>query len=174
MGDFNTDLLRDTHRSLKLRTIVESASFSVLPLGPTHTNTDSPDTWIDQVFVSSNESVLKHGHFPAPGFSRHDLICATYNIKTLKPKPAVIRLRNFSRVDLTALSQEVTAVDWSYVLSASCINDKVAAFNHSVLKIMNKHAPAHLVRVKRQPAPWITEVVRIAMRKRDRTFRILE
>ncbi|XP_059049622.1 uncharacterized protein LOC131844698 [Achroia grisella] len=39
---------------------------------------------------------------------------------------------------------------------------------------MNKHAPAHFVRVKRQPAPWITEVVRIAMRKRDRAFRIFK
>ncbi|XP_059059552.1 uncharacterized protein LOC131852835 [Achroia grisella] len=170
MGDFNTDLLQDTYRSRKLRDITRSVGLQVLSLSPTHTNRDCPDTWLDHIYVSSPDCVLKHGQFPAPGFSKYDLIYTSYNIKTFKPKPAIVRLRNFARIDTSILGKDVTDFDWSSVLSASSVNDKVSIFNKAVLKIFDKHVPAHLVKVKRQPAPLITRGVRMAMRKRDRAF----
>ncbi|XP_059046628.1 uncharacterized protein LOC131842127 [Achroia grisella] len=153
MGDFNTDLLKETYRSRKLGDIVESVGLSVLPLNATHVNNDSHDTWIDHVYVSSPDYILKHGQFPAPGFSRHDLLYVSYYIKTFKPKPSVVRLRSFAKIDTSTLGKDVTDFDWSCVLSASSINDKVSVFNQSVLQIFDRHAPAHFVRIKRQPAP---------------------
>lgn len=171
MGDFNTDLLRETPRSRSLRYITESADFTILPLQPTHHNADASDSWLDLILVTSNDHVIKAGQLLAPGFSRHDLIYLTYKIKTPKLEPVVVNSRSFSRLDMTKLRQDASSIDWAPVFASSTVDVKVSLFSEAVLRLFNRHAPMRPVRLRRPPAPWITEGVRLAMVRRDKAFR---
>lgn len=171
MGDFNTDLLKDSPSSQKLRNIFQSVNLSVLPLDATHHNIDSPDTWLDLILVSSPEHVLKHGNILAPGFSRHDLIFTSYKLKQCKPKPSVIQMRNFTKIDVDCLRLDAQNLDFSPVFNSDSIDDKVFLYNSAIIGLFDKHAPINSVRLRRPPAPWITDKVRKAMACRDHAFR---
>lgn len=104
MGDFNTDVMKNTHRSIKLQTIIESVNLTILPLMATHHNVGTNDSLIDLILTASPGFVKTHGQVPAPGFSRHDLIYASYKLKPPKSSPSILHLRSFSRMDYDKLS----------------------------------------------------------------------
>lgn len=84
LGDFNTDLLRTTKRSvINFKSVIEKYGLHLAPPNATHLakNQITP-TLLDLMLVSSVNSVAKHGQCPAPGFSRHDLIYLSYRNKT--------------------------------------------------------------------------------------------
>ncbi|XP_026331763.1 uncharacterized protein LOC113239113 [Hyposmocoma kahamanoa] len=171
MGDFNTDLMKNSMRARSLKAVIESVALTVLPLEPTHHNVDASDTWLDLILASSIDHVGKAGQFLAPGFSRHDLIYLSYKIKPLKAQPVTIELRSFARLDMEVLKKDAQAFDWGPTLSASTVDEAVFSLNSAVLKLFDTHAPIRSVKLKRPPAPWITRAVRIAMTRRDRAFR---
>ena len=171
MGDFNTDLIKSTPRSRRLNAILESSNFFNLPLNPTHQNNDTDDSWLDLLLTSSLDLVSNHGQVAAPGLSKHDLIYLSYKMKPPKQRPAIVSLRSFARLDKVKLNSDAQSLDWSNIIQASTVDDKVALLNNTVLKLFDTHAPLRAVRLRRPPAPWITPGVRMAMRRRDRAFR---
>ncbi|XP_059046969.1 uncharacterized protein LOC131842458 [Achroia grisella] len=58
--------------------------------------------------------------------------------------------------------------DWSPILSANDIDSKVAAFQQLLLNVYDKHAPVQQVRLKYNPAPWLTPELKALMCRRDR------
>ncbi|XP_059050186.1 uncharacterized protein LOC131845167 [Achroia grisella] len=171
MGDFNTNLLRDTTQSRKLRSILDTADLFILPLRPTHQNPDTDDSWLDIICTSSKDYVIDYNQYSAPAFSRHDLLLLSYRIKPLKLKPIIANVRNFNKIDTTLLNRDATLIDWKPLLSSTDINDKISLFNTHILQLFDKHAPVRAVKLRRPPAPWITEDVRKAMARRDKAFR---
>ncbi|XP_075982456.1 uncharacterized protein LOC142980762 [Anticarsia gemmatalis] len=171
MGDLNTNLLSPSSlRSCKLLDIIESASLHVLPLNATHHNTEGDDTWLDLMITSAPTLVSFLGQYPAPGFSHHDLIYLSYTLKPPKSLPKVLYRRCFGRMDVVKLCKDAATVEWELLTSARTIDEKIEIFNTAVTRLYDVHAPIRRVRRKRPPAPWMTEGVRIAMRRRDRAF----
>ncbi|CAK1581557.1 unnamed protein product [Parnassius mnemosyne] len=171
MGDFNTDLLVPTSpRSSKLLHIVESVGLHILPLQATHHNTDGNDTWLDLILTSSPTLVSSHGQHLASGFSHHDLIFLSYVRKPPKLLPKILHMRCFGRMDLEELCLDASKLKWDSVVGASTVDEKVSAFNDTILKLYDVHAPVKRVKVKRPHAPWMTRGVRIAMTRSDRAF----
>ncbi|XP_052750401.1 uncharacterized protein LOC128200581 [Galleria mellonella] len=174
MGDFNTNLLKDTTSTRKLRSILDFADISILPLKPTHYNPDTDDSWLDIICTSLIDHVIEYDQFSAPAFSRHDLLLLSYKIKPikpLKPKPTIARVRNFNRIDVDLLCRDAALIDWKPLLDSCNIDDKIVLFNAQILSLFDKHAPIRTVKLRRPPAPWITDDVRKAMTKRDRAFK---
>lgn len=171
MGDFNTDLLRNSQKSESFKAVMESVNFSVLPLSPTHHNITSSDSWIDFILVSSPEYVVSHGQISAPGFSRHDLIHLSYRLKPPKAPAKLLQIRNFARIDYKNLQHDASLIDWSDLYQCADINIMVNIFNDHIHELYEKHAPLHTIQIKRPPAPWITTEVRQGMNRRDRAFR---
>ncbi|XP_063394001.1 uncharacterized protein LOC134679086 [Cydia fagiglandana] len=79
-----------------------------------------------------------------------------YRLRPPKLQRVTIQLRSFARLDIQALQRDARAVDWSSTLTASSVDEAVAALNSSVLKLFDIHAPIRTVRLKRPPAPWFT------------------
>lgn len=171
MGDLNTDLLKSTSNSNHLLDIVKSVNLSILPSGPTHHNPDASDSLLDLIFTSSRDHVILHGQLPAPGFSRHDAIYLSYKLRPPKLRPKIVMMRCLANIDNLALLEDAAKLDFSDVYTASTVDDKVACLNAEILALFDKHAPLKAVRMKRQPAPWITRGVRMAMSRRDKAFR---
>lgn len=170
MGDFNTCLLNTNQRSTRFRNIVESVNLNFLPLLPTH-HTSSSDTLLDLILTSDTSLVACHGQIPAPAFSHHDLIYTSLRIKSPKPKPVILKQRNFSRINLTKLIQDADELNWSYVDTLDNIDEKVEFLNKNIITLFDKHAPIRSIKVKHPPSPWMNDMIRRAMTRRDRAFR---
>lgn len=172
MGDFNTDLL-SSHlpRVQKLFEVIQSANLQIVPLQATHHNRDGNDTWLDLILTSNPSLVSSNGQFPAPAFSHHDLIFLSYVLKPPKPKPKFLYMRCFNRINLTDLQSDASALDCDFLRASSSIDEKVRCFGEVVHHLFDNHAPIRKVKLKRPPAPWISEDIRKAMKRRDRAYR---
>lgn len=128
MGDLNTCLLKkDFNRSNQLNALTLSFNLNILPLSATHFSPNSNPSLLDLIIVSKPEKVRVHGQLTAP-FSYHDLLFLSYNLSIPKRKGKVILRRNFKDMDLISLTDDAAKIDWSPLLSASTVNDKVAFF----------------------------------------------
>lgn len=170
MGDFNTCLLRNDRRSSKLNNIVSSLDLTLLDLQPTYHLNDS-HTKLDLILTRKPDLIAAYGQFPAPGFSHHDLIYASYKLKNPKCKPKIILQRNLAAVNWEKLCSDAGELDWDLLLNASDINEKVMVFNTLLNELYDTHAPKKPVRMKRPAAPWLTDEIKKLMSRRDYLYR---
>lgn len=166
MGDFNTCLIKNDSRSKKLNFLISSINASILPLNSTfHLN--NANSLLDLIITSNPSKISSHGQFLAPGFSHHDLIYASYLLKTPKYKPKVIMQRNFVSLDPESLWSDALKLNWTNVTTKETLDEMVGEFNRLLLELYDKHAPIRPVRIKQSPAPWLNDEIRKAMRWRD-------
>ncbi|XP_052756195.1 uncharacterized protein LOC128201897 [Galleria mellonella] len=170
LGDFNTCLIKDDHRSHKLRSIISSVNLHLLPLSATHHAPHSSPSLLDLIIVTNPDNVDTFGQTPSP-FSYHDLIFVSYKLRMPKRHSKFLFLRNFKGIDLNLLSSDARKIDWSPVLDCPDIDGKVAALNSILIHLYDVHAPLRRIRVKHLPAPWLDETIKTFMAKRDRAKR---
>ncbi|KAG8235813.1 hypothetical protein J437_LFUL016126, partial [Ladona fulva] len=73
MGDFHTNLLKDSIESNNLVQLFNSLNLNILPAEPTFITKHSA-MLLDLTIVSNQTIVLNHGQLSAPEISAHDLI----------------------------------------------------------------------------------------------------
>ncbi|KOB70749.1 reverse transcriptase [Operophtera brumata] len=129
------------------------------------------NTKLDLILTGDSERISTYGQFPAPGFSHHDLTFASVKLKSPKQRPRIVMHRNFAAVDHDRLRIDAEALDWSQLYNASNIDDMVSAFNKSLTALYDKHAQIVPVRMKKRPAPWLTDGIRKLMAKRNSLYR---
>lgn len=166
MGDFNTCLMKDDSRSKRFNLICRSFNLTILPLNNTF-NINNSSSLLDLILTSNPGRITSHGQYPASGFSHHDLIFASYRIRTPRYKPKILFQRSFNRMDQDMLRADALKMNWHDILCEENVDGMVAKFNCILLDLYNKHAPIHPVRMKRPPAPWLDDKIRAAMRRRD-------
>lgn len=173
LGDFNTCLLKSDYRTQKLLSLVTSLNMEILPLSATHHAPQYANpSLLDLILVSNPSMVVTHGQLSAP-FSFHDLIYLTYKIRPPKPKPKFILVRNYKGIDVERLRSDARSADWSDIFLSDSIDGKISHLNRTLTDLYDRHAPVKCVRVKRLPAPWLTDEVKRAMSKRDKAKRRL-
>lgn len=170
LGDFNTCLLKNDSRSLRLCSIASSLNLHLLPLQPTHSPPNSAPTLLDLMIVSDPDKVTTFGQFCAP-FSYHDLIYLSYKIRMPKPRVKFLELRNFKEIDSEKLRSDFGRIDWFILYDLNTIDEKVTYLNQTLNNLFDKHAPIRKVRVKHLPAPWLSQNIRNIMAKRDQAKR---
>ena len=89
MGDFNTCLLKNDRRAIRLKTTVNGANMHILPLSSTHTFPNCTPSLLDLILVSSTDHVASHGQCNATAFSYHDLIFLSYKLRPPKAKKII-------------------------------------------------------------------------------------
>lgn len=167
-GDYNTDLLnnRDSYDRTYLQDMLSSCNLTLLPLQATHHTGDS-HTLIDLIAVGDPDLVSTVGQFPVPGISAHDLIYVAYNLSVPSYQPQVLSYRDYKRINLEKLFSDAAEMPWSCVELMVSVDEMVSTFTGMVLSLYDKHAPVRTIRIKRLPAPWITDEIRKMMRERD-------
>lgn len=56
------------------------------------------------------------------------------------------------------------------VSAATDVDNRVCIFNDTILKLFSDHAPTRRIKLKRAQVPWMLEVIRAAMSRRDHSF----
>ena len=124
---------------------------------------------------SALDHIITHGKDPAPetstlsdAISDHQPIVMTARLPRLR-RPAQCRvLRNWRRVDWSAICLELLLTDWTQVDDAvevdSCVEHFMAIWN----AVVGRHCPPRRVRVSRPSCPWLEDPdLRAVMAERD-------
>ncbi|CAG4980942.1 unnamed protein product [Colias eurytheme] len=173
MGDLNTCLIKNDHRSKKLLSTIDCYNMNILPLNATHHFPDCSPSLLDLIIVSSLDYVAIFGQCAAEGFSYHDLIFVSYKIRPPKYKPKVIIQRNFSGMDIESLVEEAKNLNWSLITNADDIDAKINLFNSFLLRLYDKHTPFRPIKLKHLPAPWLTPELKSLINKKNRAKALL-
>lgn len=166
MGDFNTCLIQNDYRSTRLRSIIDSSNMHILPSTATHFFPNCSPSLLDLLIVSSIQHVAKHGQMSADAFSYHDLIFLSYKIRPPKPRPTIILQRNFSGINEEHFLADAKKIDWSPVMDAESTDEQLYIFNTIITGLYDIHAPLRRIKIKHQPAPWLTTDIKSLMHKK--------
>lgn len=167
MGDFNTCLLKKDSRAASMESLVKSCNLHILPLSATHHVPNKEPSLLDLIIVSSFDHTVKHGQCSADFFSYHDLIFLSYKIRPPKAKPKVILQRSFGGMDQVKFLEDADNQDWTSVLNASTMDDKVNCFNSIITRLFDIHAPFRLIKLKHTPAPWLTDEIKTLIHRKS-------
>jgi hypothetical protein len=172
-GDFNTNLLENSRRSINLKNMFNSLSLDILPLSATyqHSLLYNP-TLLDLLICNNKNKIINHGQISDHSISKHHLIFLSYNIKVPKRKSKIISFRNFKGINIRNLSADAMNLPWKDVDLFNNIEEKVDFVNNLCTSLLDKHAPLRTIRVTRPPAPWIDDNIKYLMKCRDAAGRI--
>ncbi|KAI8441424.1 hypothetical protein MSG28_015030 [Choristoneura fumiferana] len=83
-----------------------------------------------------------------------------------KTRYRITSLDELRAIPQTRLS-DLSGVDWHAIEALPNVDLKLEAFNAALLAIVDMHAPLKPMRVKHNPAPWLTTEIRAMMAKRN-------
>nr|XP_046468120.1 uncharacterized protein LOC124212276 [Neodiprion pinetum] len=170
MGDFNADLCSNNFNANNLKSFFSSVSMNIIPYRPTH-HTATSGIWLDICVVNDLSRVSDFTQSPVAFLSNHDLISVRLLFTTGKIEPRVIKYRDFKSFDSQAFKTAMESCDWSQVFAATSIDLKVNSFNTIVANTVNKHAPVRTARLRRPPAPWLDDNIKILIRQRNSVYK---
>lgn len=166
-GDLNAGIGRGGHDSYKIPELLNLCNLQYVPfLSTFHTN--RCDSFLDVISSNCPDSLLCYGGTPAPGFSEHDLIYAVFDLSVPRIENHNITYRNFAQVDSESLLKDVETAKWADVYQAKDIDSKLSQFNNIMIGLLDTHAPLRTKNTKHFIAPWMTNDIRIAIRRRNR------
>ena len=83
----------------------------------------------------------------------------------------VVEYRNFNKLDVSRLENDLSTAPWSVVSALDDVNDKVECFLKLFTDVWNTHAPIIKRRVRKRVTPWMTPNVLHLIQSRDRAYR---
>ena len=121
---------------------------------------------IDLILTNRLENVLSTGviHF---GISDHSLIYVVRKFKLPKSNPTIREVRDFKHFSADEFRANLLQVPWDMVLPFDDPNICWTVWKSFFHEILHKHAPLRQKRVRSNPVPWITPIIKQTMRNRD-------
>ena len=116
MGDFNSNLL--SNDGTYLRDLTNELDMKLVDDGPTHFAT-SPATWIDAIFVDSNDTIIDKANRPALYPNFHNFITVTLDRSIPLAPSESYTYRAFANINANDLNAFLMSCDWSPVDSDS-------------------------------------------------------
>lgn len=170
MGDFNIDLIRDSHDKQFLLQFIDINDYFLIPFDPTH-HTANSETIIDHCILDRQEKLIDHGQIHAP-ISWHDCIWLQYDAHADCIFTKEILSRNFRSFNSESFLSELGSTDWHPFYSSHTVDDMLEFLTTTVTNMFDKHAPLRKIVRNRRPAPWLTDDVRAAMRNRNKAKKV--
>ncbi|KAI5705746.1 hypothetical protein M8J75_001395 [Diaphorina citri] len=168
-GDFNCNLLNDTSESSSFHSLIDTLCLEVLPTGATFHLPSGYSSLLDLSMTSSSNKIKLHGSLSTPGFTNHDLLYVVYDLRCSKSRNLLITYRDYKHLNLEELLRTLSEVNWDVkIYQVQSVNDKVASFCEIISELYDKFVPVKQSRVKRRPAPWLTDELKRKMNARDR------
>lgn len=171
LTDFNIDLLNSSSNDTKefLRSL-DQQNYTQLVQEPTRITMTSA-TLLDLIITDTPMLCTKIEVIHNPCLSDHALILADFDIKKQKDGVKSITKRCFNDIDEEEFGEDLRNISWNKIKESESINDMVAKFNCEILNLFDKHAPVKVIKIKNNSYPWITEVIKIMMEKRDEALK---
>lgn len=141
-----------------------------MPYGPTH-HLQGSSSILDLSIIDDADKLVSFNQRDVCFLSNHDLINLTYKIKIERNQHRNINVRDFRSFNINSFQNDLMACDWNSLLTTNDVNDKINMFNNFLLGCYNDHAPSRSIKPRHLPAPWLSEVIKVKMKERDRARR---
>jgi hypothetical protein len=167
LGDFNHDILKRDNRTMKFLEDLNNLNLQVYSNYPT--NYQGQPSCIDLFLTNRPESVRVFSQIDLPGISTtHDLIYGSYSLPAV-PDPSELPkfFRDFKNIDMEALLNDVSNLDWHEFFAATDVNIKLRIFNSFILSLFEHHVRLKNFKPTNQINPWFNTAIERAMRQRD-------
>ena len=171
VGDFNIHVDDKLGNGLAFRRLLEAMNLKQFVNGRTHELGHT----LDLVITRDNESDMIQDICLTPlPRALTDHYSVKFSLRVLKPEPLRVKIkcRKLKNVDLNEMMEDVRVSE--LILSPpSDLNGLVGCYNDTLAKIFDKHAPVTEKEVILRPhAPWYTENIGEAKRRRRRAERL--
>ena len=154
-GDLNINLLTKSHPScIQLDNFLESHNLHQTITTPTRI-TSTSNTLID-VFLVSDDQLIKSSGVSNIAISDHLLIHLTLTWKRPKPKSLMITKRSFKHFDSSHFQSDLQNIPWSVLDIFDSPDDKLYCFEMLFNGCLDDHAPWRTFRSRKKRLPWIT------------------
>lgn len=163
VGDVNVNLFNLNN---PISDTFNAYSFLQLINEPTRV-TSTTASLLDPIFVSSSEMISKSGLINCDAISDHHLVFCDLIFKNRKLLDKIITFRDFKNFNNDRFANDLHNLPWHTIIEASDIDNKVAIFNDMIINLFNVHAPLRVVRVTKGKAPWLTDTLKLIMKRRD-------
>nr|CAI5832166.1 unnamed protein product [Callosobruchus analis] len=163
LGDFNVNFLVDN----QISHCFSSYNLHQLLLEPTRI-TEHSATLLDPIFLNCVDKCLKVGTVSAKTFSDHLVVYCHISMKTIKPQPKTITYRDFKNFDDNSFTEDLFSIDWLIIVYIRDIEDKIQYLVDNITWLFDKHAPIRTIVVSKPRAPWMTRVLRLMRKERNK------
>ena len=171
MGDFNANLLKVSTDATFLRDLTSELALKVAEHGPTNFTT-VPGTWIDAIFVDSNDTIIDTENRPAPYHNSHNLMSVTLNMTTSSAPCESFTYRAFNNINPEELNSLLENCDWSPFDNVTPdLNDMLTKLTQNLTFAVDSLAPLKTVIPKKRQPPWINSELHTLYNKRDAALR---
>ena len=131
-----------------------------------------PGTWIDAIFVDSNDTIIDIENRPAPYNNTHNLISVTLDRPTPSVPHEYFTYRPFDKIDPDELNTVLRGYDWSSFDSPSPdLTDMILKLTDNLTHAVDLLAPLRTVIPKKRQPPWVDDELRVLYRKCDAAWR---
>ena len=169
-GDFNIDISDLDKPNTKILTNFITAHNLIQPINePTRFSSHSSSI-IDLFLISPNIPISKSNTLNI-AISDHLPIYLELLWKSIKPPVKSIQRRSFKNVDSAKFNEDLTSLPWSVLDIFDDVDDKLAVFESLFKDVLDLHAPLKTVRIKNNPAPWISRSIRDDMDTRNKLLK---
>nr|CAH7756127.1 unnamed protein product [Callosobruchus chinensis] len=165
LGDFNVNFLVVNQVSH----CFSSYNLHQLLSEPTRI-TEHSATLLDPIFLNCVEKCLKVGTLSAETFSDHLVVYCHISMKNKKPQPKTISHRDFKNFDYNSFTEDLFNVDWINIVYIPDVEDKIEYLVNNIKWLFDKHAPLKTSIVSKPRAPWMTSVLKIMRKERNKAL----
>lgn len=166
LGDVNVNLFQSDNAFSKLCDIY---NFTQLITEPTRITRDT-QSLLDPVAVTCPELVYESGTIGMDNVSDHRLAYCSLSVKKKKRTGKFVTLRSFASFNQEEFNKHIHILPWHQILQTDDIDHKLEILNSFILELFDCHAPLKTVRVSHTRAPWLSDLVKLLMKQRDRAL----
>ena len=170
-GDFNIDMSDlDKPYARLFHNFITSRSLTQPITLPTRYSKTSNS--ILDLFLASSDIPISNSSVLDSPISDHLPILLSVDCNVPKRPPSLVTRRSFKTFCKSSFEEDLATVPWSIINIFDNPDDQVSVFNTLFSEVLDRHAPIKTVRVKKNPAPWITKSIRDEMDRRNALFRL--
>ena len=170
-GDFNIDMsdLDKPYAKLFHNFITSHSLTQPITLPTRYSKTSNS---ILDLFLASSDIPISNSSVLDSPISDHLPILLKVDCNVPKRPPSLVTRRSFKNFSKSCFEKDLENVPWSVINIFDNPDDQVSVFNTLFCEVLDRHAPLKTVRVKKNPAPWITKSIRDEMDRRNMLFRL--
>lgn len=168
LGDLNINMLNlNCNATVQLLELLGTYNLSQLINEPTRINNIS-STLIDVILTNNTTLISDSGCLDLHDLTDHRLVFCNLNVKIANNGPTLLNFRDFKMFNYELFLGDLQLINWDLIYSFPDVNDKLHFLTSNILNLFNLHAPIRTIKVSKPRAPWLTDVIKIMIKTRDK------
>jgi len=177
-GDFNArsplfwDLDTENMEGRVFNNFLISNNLEELIDEPTHIRDNGSQSCIDLICTDQVYFFTDTGVFPSlDSHSKHNIIHGTLNFHIPCPPPYKRKIWDYKSAKINLIRDELKNFNWHDLFLELNVHEMSLLFSDVVMGVFSKHISNKIITCNDKDAPWITQVLKTAIKRNSRVYR---